>query len=256
MDPISAVIITLNEERNIERCIASLQGVAEDIVVVDAASSDRTAAIAERLGARVFNREWTDYFDQKNFANGQALYGNILSMDADEALSPKLKEEISAHKEKGLFGAYRIPRLTNYCGTWVRHGGWYPDTKVRLFPRNAATWAGTHVHESLVLEDSLLITDLNGDLLHYSYHTLADHRERIERYSTLHAQRMFAAGRKAGFVKLQLSPIVKFVQGYFFQLGFLDGRAGYNIARFSARAVRMKYQKLNALQRNAPVEVA
>jgi hypothetical protein len=131
----------------------------------------------------------------------------------------------------------------------VRHGGWYPDTKVRLFDRRQARWEGAHVHETLALAPGTPIHLLHGDLLHYSYHTIADHEARIERYSDLHARKMLAEGRQAGLVKLWLSPVAKFLQGYLLQGGFLDGRAGYDIARLSARAVHLKYAKLNALRR-------
>ncbi|MDQ3101238.1 MAG: glycosyltransferase family 2 protein [Bacteroidota bacterium] len=247
MDLISAVIITHNEERNIARCLSSLKEVADDIVVVDAASTDNTAAIVAQHGARVVNREWTDYSDQKNFANGIALHKYILSMDADESLSPALRKEILDRKKQGLKGAFRFPRITNYCGSWVKHGGWYPDAKIRLFPRDAARWEGSHVHEELKLDPGVKIIDINADLLHYSYHSIGDHLQRIDRYSTLHAQKMFAAGRSAGPIKLYFSPLAKFIQGYFFQLGFLDGTAGFNIARISAKAVRSKYKKLKQL---------
>lgn len=248
MDLISAVIITYNEERNIGRCLASLKGVADDVVVVDAESTDATVAIAEEAGARVVSRPWTDYSDQKNFANALALHGYILSMDADEALSPALRDRIIDRKKNGLSGAYRFPRLTNYCGSWVKHGGWYPDAKIRLFPREAAQWKGAHVHEELQVDPTLRISDLHADLLHYSYHTIADHLDRIERYSTLHAQKMHSEGKTAGPVKLYLSPIAKFVHGYLLQLGFLDGAAGFDIARISAKAVALKYRKLKELQ--------
>lgn len=248
MDLISAVIITHNEERNIGRCLASLKEVTDDVVVLDAESTDGTAAIAEKAGARVVIKPWTDYSDQKNFANALALHSYILSMDADEALSPALRDQILDRKRTGLSGAYRFPRLTNYCGTWVRHGGWYPDAKIRLFPHEAAKWKGAHVHEELTVDPTLKITGLTADLLHYSYHSISDHLHRIERYSTLHAQKMHSAGKSAGPVKLYLSPIAKFVQGYFLQLGLLDGVAGFHIARISARAVALKYRKLRALQ--------
>lgn len=251
MQKISAVIITRNEERNIARCLVSLKEVTDEMIVVDAESTDRTAAIASDHGARVVIRPWTGYSDQKNFANSLVQHPYILSLDADEELSGELRELLRKEKQKGLRGAYRFPRLTNYCGTWVKHGGWYPDRKIRLFPKDRARWEGAHVHEELRLDPSLQIIDLNADLLHYSYHSIADHLERIERYSTLHAKSMHQAGRSAGPIKVHLSPIAKFIQGYVLQLGFLDGRAGFNIARLSAHAVRSKYRKLRLLQHPA-----
>lgn len=249
MHPLSAVIITRNESRNIGRCLAALKGVCDEAIVVDAESTDDTRAIAEGHGARVVVRTWTDYSDQKNFANGQATHPYILSLDADEELSPELHASILSAKQAGFTGAYSMNRLTNYCGTWVRHSGWYPDTKVRIFDRTKARWEGAHVHETLELAPGTPITLLKGDLLHYSYPSIADHLSRIERYSDLHARKMLAEGRSAGPVKLWLSPVVKFLQGYLLDAGFLDGRAGYDIARLSAKAVHLKYAKLNALRR-------
>ena len=248
MQHISVVIITRNEGRNIGRCIASVQGIAHEVIVVDAESTDDTRAIAERMSARVVVRAWTNYSDQKNFANGLATGAYILSLDADEALSPELTGSLRAAMAGGLNGAYRFNRLTNYCGTWVRHGGWYPDAKVRLFPREGARWEGEHVHEVLRLAEGMPVTTLKGDLFHHSYHSLDDHRERIERYSTLHARALHARGKHAGWVKRWLSPVAKFVQGYVLQGGFLDGAAGFHIARFSARAVWLKYAKLHQLE--------
>ncbi len=251
MTGIAAVIITRNEAHNIGRCIASLKGVSDDIVVVDAESTDATQRIATNAGARVIVRAWTDYADQKNFANAQVNSAYILSMDADEALSPELTSDLHARIANGLNGAYRVNRLTNYCGTWVHHGGWYPDAKVRLFPKDRARWTGTHVHETLQLDPDLPIVQLNGDLHHYSYHTVQDHVKRIDRYSTLHAEKLFGAGKRYGPVKRWLSPVAKFVTGYLLRGGFLDGGAGFTIARLSARAVRMKYEKLERLHRAA-----
>lgn len=247
---LSAVIITHNEAKNIARCIASLTGIADEVIVVDSESTDGTRAIAEQQGARVSVRAWTGYSDQKNHANALARGRFILSMDADEGLSPELAASIRSAKRTGLSGAYSVARLTNYCGTWVKHGGWYPDTKIRLFPKEAARWEGEHVHEELHLDVGTPITHLRGDLLHWSYTSLEDHRDRIQRYSELHARKLFAAGKQAGPVKRWLSPVAKFIQGYLLQTGFLDGAAGWNIARLSAWSVFLKYDKLRTLYRN------
>ena len=246
---LSVVIITQDEERNIGRCIASVRPFSDDIVGVDSGSADRTVAIATELGARVSTRPWAGYSAQKNHANDLARHGHILSLDADEALSPELAASIRAAGAAGWKGAYGFNRLTSYCGRWVRHGGWYPDTKIRIFPKEGARWRGDHVHETLEIDPGTPVTHLAGDLLHWSYHTLADHAGRIERYSGLHARKMLAEGRRAGWIKRWLSPLFKFVQGYVFQLGFLDGSAGFHIARYSARAVRLKYAKLHQLLR-------
>lgn len=249
---VSVVVITLNEAANIGRCLASVQGVADEVIVLDSGSSDNTCALAEAAGASVHTQPWAGYAAQKNAANALAKGPYILSLDADEALSPKLYDNLLALRNAGLRGAYRFNRATNYCGTWVKHGGWYPDAKVRLFPKEGSCWIGDHVHETLELDPALAITQLPGDLLHWSYRDRADHLERIERYSSLHAQKMFEAGKHATWVKRHLSPIAKFVQGYLFQAGFLDGQAGWWIAVLSAQAVRMKYAKLHAMQHGDP----
>ncbi len=244
---IAAVIITHNEAEVIAQCITSARAVADEVIVVDSGSTDATRAIAEAHGARTVHRDWTDYSDQKNFANGLATAPWVLSLDADEELSPALIASIQGAQRAGLQGVYRFNRLTNYCGTWVRHGGWYPDAKVRLFPAGRARWEGAYVHEVLVWDEGLPVHHLAGDLLHYSYRTTAQHRERIERYSSLRARALFDAGRKPGPWKAWLSPVVRFVQGYVLRLGFLDGRAGLRIAWYSAVSVRMRYNKLARL---------
>ncbi|MCW5899563.1 MAG: glycosyltransferase family 2 protein [Flavobacteriales bacterium] len=247
MAGISAVIITRDEAHDIGRCIASVQGVADEVVVVDSGSTDDTCAIARAAGARVVEHAWEGYAAQKNFANGLAVHDHILSLDADEALSPELARVILEVKRTGPHGAYRFARLTNYCGTWVRHGGWYPDVKLRLFPKGAARWEGEHVHEELRLDAGTEVHDLKGDLLHWSYRSVKEHLERIERYSDLHALKMNAEGRRATWTKRLFAPPFKFFQGYVLLLGFLDGLAGLRIAWYSAYAVAMKYTKLQRL---------
>ncbi|HQW40587.1 MAG: glycosyltransferase family 2 protein [Flavobacteriales bacterium] len=248
MTGISAVIITRNEAHNIVHCLVPLKGLVDEVIVVDAQSTDGTRELAKQHGATVVERAWTDYSDQKNFANDQATGPYILSLDADEVLSPELIVSIRKRITAGLNGAYRLNRLTNYCGHWIHHSGWYPDAKVRLFPKQGTRWEGAHVHEELQLAQGTKITPLEGDLLHYSYTSVADHLQRLERYSDLHAQKMNAAGKRGGLVKRYLSPVVKFIQTFFFQLGFLDGAAGWRIAWYSAYGVYLKYAKLQRLR--------
>lgn len=247
MERISAVIIAHNEAHNIGRCIEGLKGIADEVLLMDSGSTDGTQEIAAKAGARVVQQPWAGYAAQKNSANALAEGPYILSVDADEAPSPDLAASIIRAKSAGLQGAYSFNRLTNYCGTWVRHGGWYPDVKVRLFHKDAARWEGEHVHEVLRLDPGLGVTHLKGDLLHWSYRDVADHLQRIERYSDLHARKLHEAGRRGGAVKRWLSPVAKFIQGYLLQLGFLDGMAGLRIAWYSAHAVRLKYVKLQRL---------
>lgn len=247
MTQISAIIITLNEERNIERCIASLHGVADEVVVIDSGSTDNTKAICEKLGARFVHHDWAGYSGQKNFANAQAKFPYIYSIDADEALSEELKKSILEAKAKGLNGVYKHNRLTNYCGAWIKHLGWYPDVKVRLFP-SSTRWEG-EIHEQLVFEGNPKEIFLAGDLLHYSYNNQIEHRERADKYSMLTAKKMFDQGKKASALKPLLSSIARFFSMYFIRLGFLDGGAGFRISVISAQSNAVKYRELNRLHR-------
>ena len=171
MDTISAVIITHNEERNIGRCLESLRGVADEVIVVDSGSTDATEAICVAAGARFVRHDWEGYSGQKNYANGLASHPWLLSIDADEALSPQLRESILRLKEKGFDAetVYSMNRLTNYCGRWIRHCGWYPDACVRLWHTGVATWDGL-VHEELRYSTNVRHAKVEGDLWHYSYY--------------------------------------------------------------------------------------
>jgi len=247
---LSAVIITFNEQLNIGRCLQSLQGIADEIIVVDSFSTDNTEAFCRQFSnVKFIQREWQGYAQTKNWANEQAVHEYIFSVDADEAPDEVLRKGILAQKEIGFSGAYEVNRITNYCGHWVKHCGWYPDKKVRIFKKGTARWEGDFVHETLHLTPEEKIAPLSGHLLHYSYHTLQDHKNRLEKYATLHAQKMHADGKTVFPGKALFSAIWKFKQVYFFKLGFLDGKAGFNIARFSAKAVYLKYRKLNQLNK-------
>jgi glycosyltransferase involved in cell wall biosynthesis len=248
--PLSAVVITLDEERNIARCLESLRGVADDVVVVDSGSTDRTEEICRAHGADFLRQEWLGYAEQKNLANGRARHDWILSLDADEALSEELRRSLLELKRRGEIRVGRFARLTNYCGHWVRHGGWYPDWKVRLFDRRQVRWEGGP-HERLVGYSPGEVVRLAGDCLHYSYDSVRDHHRQADRFTTLSAEALFRQGRKAGFLKRDLSPVWKFLLDYLLRLGFLDGPAGLRIAWISAGATRMKYLKLERLWRGA-----
>ncbi|MEM6766151.1 MAG: glycosyltransferase family 2 protein [Bacteroidota bacterium] len=250
MSKISAVIITKNEADNIQRCISSLEGVADEVLVLDAYSEDETVEIATSLGARCIQREWVGFAASKNYANSLATHPYILSLDADEALSEALRASLL--KEKALLaGAYTFNRLTNYCGKWVRHGGWYPDVKLRLFPKQAANWQGDFVHEKLVLKKDVPTSHLSGDILHYSITSVEDHLERINRYSSLAAEDMFNKGKKGGWIKRWLSPGLRFLKMYLLKGGFLDGYEGYLISKFSAFSTYLRYVKLREKYQHA-----
>lgn len=247
MTKISAVIITLNEEENIARCVVAARKVAEEIVVVDSFSSDRTVEICEELGCHVYQKEWLGYSAQKNWANEKATHEYILSLDADEVLNDELISDINYHKNAGLEGIYSLVRITNYCGTWIKHSGWYPDEKIRLFPKSGTAWKGSFVHETLSFSEEFTVAKLNGDLLHYSYNSYDDHRQRAAKYAKLSAEKMHAEKKSAGIFKPYISAIAKFIGMYFAQLGFLDGKHGLILAWISAQGNFKKYQILISL---------
>lgn len=251
MSKISAVIITLNEEENITRCLNSLKGVADEIVVVDSFSTDNTPTICKQHeNTRFFQREWAGYAKAKNWANEQALHPYILSIDADEVLDEELRASILELKTSGLSGAYQLNRIANYCGKWIRHSGWYPDRKIRLFKKENAHWSGDLVHEKLIVDDSEPIHLLPGHLLHYSISSIDQHKQVIAKYAALKAQASLNNGRKAMAIRNYFSALVKFLTVYFFKLGVLDGKYGWHIARLSARSKILEYQKLKALQKS------
>lgn len=247
MVKISAVIITFNEERNIGRCLDSLAGVADEVVVVDSFSTDRTEQICREKGAHFAQRAFTGYSDQKNFANARASYDYLLSIDADEALSDTLRQAIHSVKSDWRADGYAMNRLTNYCGQWIHHSGWYPDRKLRLFDRRVARWSNQNPHEKIEMDAGARGERLSGDLLHYSYYSVDEHYARARRYAHLAAQAMNAQGKRAALWNLLFSAPVKFLRNYVFRLGFLDGRAGLTICWISALETGWKYWALRRL---------
>ena len=250
MDKLSGVIITLNEERNIERCLSSLVGIVDEVIVLDSFSTDHTEKICQQFDfVRFEKRNWEGYSKSKNYANSLATHPYIFSIDADEAVSEELKFALLSEKEKGFSGIYVINRKTNYCGTWIHHSGWYPDLKVRVFPKDNTKWIGEFVHEELEFTSPQKETLLQGDLHHYSYYDYHDHRSRADKYSILTAQKMFAKGKKVSFLKPYLSALGRFVSMYVIKLGFLDGHAGWKIATISAQSNILKYNELRRLHK-------
>ncbi len=244
---ISAVIITKNEEENIARCLKSLVGVVDEIIVIDAFSTDKTVEIAQNNGAIIIQKEWEGYSQNKNFGNSQAKNDWILSIDADEVLSQEL---IISIRKLTLDDSkvYSFNRLNNYCGQWIRHSNWHPDWNIRLFNKKESAWSGDFVHEKLTLPKHVAVDQLEGLLYHYSYQNSEDHWQRIEKYAQLSAQQLFQDGKKATFIKLWLSPIARFLKTYFFKKGFLDGKAGWTISVRNAYLVHRKYQLLQKMQ--------
>jgi glycosyltransferase involved in cell wall biosynthesis len=247
---ISAVIITYNEERNIERCLTSLIGIVDEIVVVDSFSTDRTEEICTKYGVRFIKHPFDGHIQQKNFAIDQATYDWILSLDADEALTDALKASILNIKSNPKDKGYRINRLTNYCGNWVKHCGWYPDTKVRLVDKAHARWTGVNPHDRLDMLKAEPTGFLIGDLLHYSYYTQEDHLKQIEYFGNIAAKELFERGQKTNWFIVGLKVGAQFVKSFVLKKGFLDGRTGWTISRLSAYATYRKYVKLLNLQKS------
>lgn len=249
---ISAVVITLNEEEALERCLRSLQGVAEEVVVLDSFSTDNTAAVAHHLGAAFHQHLFEGYGQQKRRAIDLATHDWVLSLDADEALSPSLRESILAWKAAPDGGrtAYACNRLTYYCGRPIRHGGWYPDRLVRLWHRRHGGITPDAVHERWEARPGEKAPGFfRGDLLHYSFLDFSAHVQKIARYSEAGAQHDFARGKRASTLKILFAPAWIFLRAYFIKAGFLDGWQGYVIARASAAAAWMKYVRLRDLWR-------
>lgn len=242
MTPLSVVIITLNEERNIQRCIDSVKNIADEIIVVDSFSTDRTKEISVAAGAKVMEKEWKGYGDAKNFGAVQASNNFILNLDADEALSAELRKNISEVKKKGLNGVYTFNRLTNYCGRWIRHCGWYPDRKTRIYSRQEAEWTNDAVHEKLIFKKNLPVIFLKGDMEHYSFYTIDEHKEKAKKYAELGAQKTAGRNKFSLLLKMLFNPLVRFIRTYFFQLGFLDGYYGWKICSIAGGEVFMKYK--------------
>lgn len=243
---LSAVIITRNEEQNIGRCLQSLEGVADEIIVVDSNSTDTTCSIAARYQARIMQRPFTGFADQKNFAAQQAQYDLVLSLDADEALSPELKTAIIAIKKRRDYDAYFLKRQTNFCGRFIRHGSWYPDKQCRLWDRTKGAWSGK-IHEKWRLSDpNASYGLLDGDLMHYSFNSISDYILMTERYTSLSAEQAFEQGKNCSLLKLVFGPPFKFFQDYFLKAGFLDGYAGFVAYRLAAYGAFVKYSKIRA----------
>lgn len=245
---LSATIITFNEERNIRRCIESLLKVADEIIVLDSNSTDKTEAICSEFSIVQFHkRAWEGYSASKNHLNSLANHDYILSLDADEALDQELEASIKEVKEIDSPQLYSLNRMTNYCGKWIKHSGWYPDIKTRIFPKEGSYWDGEFVHEELVCPDDLKTIQLKGHLSHYSYYDYKDHRSRADKYSTLTAMKMHQKGKSASILKPYFSGLARFVGMYFIKAGFLDGFSGFKIAQISAQSNVFKYKELRRL---------
>lgn len=254
MQKISVVIITYNEEKNIARCLESVKDVADDIVVIDSFSSDRTKEICLQHNVRFIEHQFEGHIQQKNYAITLAEFPFILSLDADEALSPELKESIINAKNNWNSDGYYFNRLTNYCGKWIKYCGWYPDQKLRLWDSSKGKWGGINPHDKFEMTTDARLEFLKGDLLHYSFYTISQHVETINKFSEIAANERFQKGKKSNMVLTFFSPVWKFIKTYFVLGGILDGFYGFVISVNSAHSTFLKHVKLRQLHKNQKLQ--
>lgn len=250
MIKLSVTIITLNEEKNIARCLEAAQKVADEIVVLDSYSTDGTEAICKQFGVNFFSHPFENYVTQKNQVAEFASNDYILSLDADEVLSDKLIAEIQKIKENPAADAYILNRLNNFCGTWIKHAGWYPDKKLRLYNKTKGRWTGIKIHEKIEMDAGCTIKTLEGDLLHYTFHSVAQHMDTINKFSTITAQERLEKGKRTNYLRILFKPFFKFISMYFIKLGFLDGFYGLIVCINSAHASFLKEIKLKELMQH------
>jgi glycosyltransferase involved in cell wall biosynthesis len=243
---VSAIVVCFNEEDRIGDCLESLRW-CDEIVVVDSFSTDRTPEICRRYTDRFIQREWTGYRDQKAFAHSQATHGWVLLVDSDERVTPELRNEIiMALKQDNAYAGYAIPRLVYYLGRWWWRGGWYPDYDVRLFRRDRATWGGLDPHEKILIDGR--VRRLRKPLHHYSYRSIEDHLQRINRFTSISSGELKSAGGRWRLSDALLRPAVRFFRSYVLKRGFLEGFAGFYVATTAAVYVFLKYAKLWELE--------
>ena len=243
---LSAVVITSNSRNTIGECIDALKQVCSDIIIVDSGSDDGTREICISKNIRYYVKSWEGYSVNKNFGNELALNDYILSIDSDEILSEDLITNINkVFESKDLVDGYILNLITNYAGNWIRYGGWNPDWHIRIFNRKLIKWEIQDVHEILSVTSKHKIKKLKGKILHYSYPTVQDHINKIDKYTDLFAERAFKAGKSAGKQRKYLSAAFTFVSNYIIKFGFLDGYYGFIVAKNNALYSYLKYKKLS-----------
>lgn len=246
---LSVVVITLNEERNIGRCLESVKDIADEIVVVDSFSKDKTEEICKTYGARFVQNTFKGHIQQKNFALDEAKYDHVLSLDADEALSETAQKTVQEAKQDWQCDGYTLNRLSSYCGKFIKHGSWYPDCKLRLFNKTMGRWGGKNPHDKFILPDGKT-AHLKGDILHYTYNAISEHVTQANKFSSIFAQASFEEGKRFRYFNTWLNPTWRFFRDYFLKFGFLDGIRGFTIALISSQETYLKYLKLWELEKN------
>lgn len=241
MTKLSVIIITKNEAENIRACLESVKW-ADEIIVVDSGSSDATVGICRELGAQVHEHDWPGFGMQKNRALSYATSEWVFSLDADERVTPELQAQLIKAMKDGRNDGFYVPRLSQFCGKYIRHSGWYPDYVLRLFRRTRGRFSDDMVHERVILEGTA--GRLSSPLLHYSYLNEADVQRKTDQYARAGAMQMFKNGKTATSFDAPLRAGWAFIRTYFLRLGFLDGIAGFNIALMNFRTTYLKYRQL------------
>jgi glycosyltransferase involved in cell wall biosynthesis len=251
MNKLSVVIITFNEEKNIKRCLDSVIDIADEIIVIDSHSTDKTEEICKQFNVRFYPIQWLGYSETKNYGNNLAVNDYVFSIDADEVVSEKLKKSIIEFKNaENPKDCYTLTRLTNYCGKWIYHCGWYPDAKMRIWNKNLGKWEG-ELHEEVKMKEESSKGYFDGDLHHFSYHSIQEHVNQYNKFTEIGAMEAFKKGKKANLFIAFYKSIWKFKRDYIFKFGFLDGYYGFIICRLSANATFLKYIKLRELIKNS-----
>jgi len=254
MPKLSAVIITYNEQKNIRRCLESILDIVDDITIVDSYSTDETEEICQEYNVTFIRHPFEGHIEQKNWAINQAKYPHILSLDADEVISDPLKKSILDAKNNWKYDGYYFNRLTNYCGKWIRHSSWYPSRKLRLWDSQKGNWGGMNPHDRFILDKGATKKFLKGDLLHYSYYSITEHIQQINKFSDIVARSFYKEGRRASYFNILFHPLWRLFRDYVIKLGFLDGFYGMVISVNSAHETFLKYSKLRRIYKEHGVE--
>ncbi len=250
MVKLSVVIITFNEEKNIERCLNSVKEIADEIIVLDSFSTDKTEEICKKQGVKFFQHKFDGYTSQKNRVITFAENNYILSLDADEVLSEKLINSIIKIPENPPFDAYDFNRLNIYCEKPIKHTSWYPDRKIRLWNKNKGKWDGDKIHEIVKTEQQANVGFLKGDLLHFSFNSIEEHITQANKFSTIRAEEYFKKNKSLLLLKAVFAPQYHFFRNYFVKLGFLEGYYGFIISAIIAFEVFLKYVKAFHMSKN------
>lgn len=240
---ISATVVCYNEEDNIERCLRSLSW-ADEIIIVDSFSTDRTVELSKKYTKRIYQREWPGFIQQKSYAVSLALYEWVFSLDSDEVVTEKLRNEILTRlsADRDQINGYYVKRHSFYLGRWINHGGWYPDYKLRLFKKNEVVCGGENPHDKYFVNGKT--AKLSGEIEHYTYKSISDQLSTIDKFSAISADGLFRKGSRFALIKMFFKPPIKFFETYVYKLGFLDGLAGFIIAVLSSYYIFVKFAKL------------